>query len=69
MEISRIEAVDDKTAAVLKQKSPRERLEIAFALWRSARNLLFYNLKSLHPDWDEATLRNEVLKRISHGPE
>lgn len=65
--MNRIEAVDNVMGKILKQKSPLERLEIAFGLWRSARKQLFFYLRSLHPDWDDAKLHKEVVKRISHG--
>lgn len=65
--MDRIEAVDDVMGKILKQKSPLERLEIAFGLWRSARKQLFFYLRSLHPDWDDAKIQKEVVKRISHG--
>lgn len=65
--MNRIEAVDDVMGKILKQKSPLERLEIAFGLWRSARKQLFFYLRSLHPDWDDTKIQKEVIKRISHG--
>ena len=65
--MNRIEAVDDVMSKILKQKSPLERLEIAFGLWRSARKQLFFYLRSLHPDWDDTKIQKEVIKRISHG--
>ncbi|MFO7865392.1 MAG: hypothetical protein R6V02_01080 [Candidatus Aminicenantes bacterium] len=67
MDIRCIEVIDDKTAAILKQKTPRERLEIAFGLWRTARTMLYNNLRSLHPDWDKETIAKEVSSRMSHG--
>ena len=63
----RIEAVDREMAEVLRRKTPAERLAIASGLWRSARVLLTNNLRSLHPDWDEARLQQEVVRRLSHG--
>jgi hypothetical protein len=68
MDIRRIEVIDDKIAAILKQKTPRERLEIAFGLWRTARTLLYNNLRSLHPAWDEETIAKEVSRRMANGP-
>jgi len=65
--MNRIEAVDDVIGQILKQKSPLERLEISFGLWRSARKQLFFYLRSLHPDWDDTKIQEEVVKRISHG--
>jgi len=62
-----IEAVDDMMAEILRKKSPAERLEIAFGMWHSTRILLSSNIKSLHPEWDEKRLQEEVVKRLSHG--
>lgn len=65
--MARIEMVDDAMAAVLRRKTPAERLAIAFGLWRSARTLLRGQLASLHPDWSTAQLDREVARRLSHG--
>jgi hypothetical protein len=62
-----IEVIDNITADIYKQKSPSERLKIAFDLWNSARTQLFHNLRSLRPDWDDEKIRREIAKRISHG--
>ncbi len=67
LDAGQIEAVDDRMAEILKRKSPAERLKIAFGMWRSAKILLLYNIKSLHPEWDEKRLQEEVVKRLSHG--
>ncbi len=66
-EISRLEVVEEEMARVLRQKTPAERLSIAFGLWRSARLMLAYMLRSLHPDWDEERVQGEVARRLSHG--
>lgn len=62
-----IEIIDDRMVEIFKQKSPLERLQIAFGLWDSARSQLFHYLRSLHPDWDENKIRQETAKRMSHG--
>jgi hypothetical protein len=62
-----IESVDDAMVEIYRKKTPAQRLQIAFGLWRSARLLLFNHLRSSHPDWDENRLRREVARRISHG--
>jgi len=67
MKIDRMEIIDDAMCDVLIQKTPYERLKIAFGLWRSARYQLSCYLHTLHPDWDEEKLNREIAKRISHG--
>lgn len=62
-----IEAVDTKMAEILKKKTPAERLEIAFGLWRSTAKFLFFCVKSLHPDWDRKRIEREVVRRLSRG--
>ena len=67
MNIDRLEILDDAMVDVLKKKSPHERLQIAFGLWRSARYQLQNQLPALHPDWDPDKLNREIAKRMSHG--
>jgi hypothetical protein len=62
-----IDLIDDIMVDIYKQKSPFERLKIAFGFWNSARTQLYHNLHSLWPDWDEEKIRREIAKRISHG--
>ncbi|MFO7980859.1 MAG: hypothetical protein R6V00_08515 [Candidatus Aminicenantes bacterium] len=69
MESFHIDIIDDIMVDIYKHKSTSERLRIAFGLWNSARNQLFYNLRSLWPDWDEDKIKREIVKRISHGSE
>ncbi len=66
-EFGQLEVVDDVMCEILRQKSPLERLNIAFGLWSSARKQLFNYMRSLHPDWDEKRISSEVIRRISHG--
>ena len=63
----RIEIMDEAMAEVLRRKTPAERLQIGFGLWRSARKLLRGQLASLHPEWDAQRLEREVARRLSHG--
>ena len=62
-----IEVVDDIMAAVLRHKTPAERIRIGLALWTSARKMLMTHLKKNHPDWDQGRVEKEVAKRLSHG--
>ncbi|GIW54973.1 MAG: hypothetical protein KatS3mg082_1377 [Nitrospiraceae bacterium] len=63
----RIEFMDEAMAEVLRRKTPAERLQIGFGLWRSARKLFRGQLASLHPEWDTQRLEREVARRLSHG--
>jgi len=67
MDSNRIKVIDDVMCDILKKKSSLERLEIAFGLWRSAKIQLFYYLQSLHPEWDDEKIRQEIVRRMSHG--
>lgn len=67
MDLSRIEVIDDDMCDILKKKTSLDRLMIGFGLWRSAKTQLFNYLQSLHPEWDEEKIRQEIVRRISHG--
>ncbi len=62
-----IEVVDDQMAAVLRQKTGAERLQIANGLFVSMRRILISLLGHDHPDWNEQRLQREVSRRISRG--
>ena len=64
---ARIEIMDNQMVEILRRKTPAERLAIAFGLWRSARLILTGCLKSLHPEWDEAKVQQEVARRFLGG--
>jgi hypothetical protein len=62
-----IETLDDQTAEILRQQGSAERLEMAFGMWRSARELITSILTAEHPDWTEDEVASEVARRLSHG--
>jgi hypothetical protein len=62
-----IDTVDDQTVEVLRQRGAAGRLEIAFGMWRSAREIITAILVSQHPDWSEGEVAAEVARRLSHG--
>jgi hypothetical protein len=61
------EVLDDRMAAVYREKTPGERLRIAFGLWSSARTMLVRILRDRHPDWDEPMIQKEAARRMSGG--
>jgi hypothetical protein len=62
-----LESLEDTMAAVFREKTPLERLRVAFGLWSSTRIILSCLLRSLHPDWEDAKIREEVARRLSRG--
>jgi len=62
-----IELIDDIMAKIFREKTPQQRLAIAFNLWASAREQLINYLQAEHPDWNMIRIQKEVAKRLSHG--
>lgn len=62
-----IEVVDDAVADVLRRKSPAERLELIFAANRTARILAEAGARHAHPEWDDAQIAAEVVRRVTGG--
>lgn len=64
MELKPFDMVDREMAAILAEKTPRERLEIAFGMWRSARNMLLCIVRAEHPEWSERDVELEAGRRL-----
>lgn len=62
-----IEVVDNDMAAVLRIKTPAQRIGIGFDIWLSVRKMLVSHLKASHPDWDIKRVQEEVARRLLHG--
>jgi hypothetical protein len=62
-----VEVVDENVATILRRKTPAQRLEMAFAMWRSAHAMLTAMLERIHPDWSDEDVASEVARRLSHG--
>ncbi len=62
-----LEVIDDVMAQVLREKTPQQRLAIAFDMWISTKIQLTNYLRSQHMDWDEKMIQQEVARRLSHG--
>ncbi len=62
-----VEIVDEDVARILRSKTGAERLSIAFGLYTSARRMLTSMLRADHSDWSEQQVREEVVRRLSHG--
>jgi hypothetical protein len=62
-----LDVVDVAMARILRTKTEAERLAIGWGMWRSARDMLQSLLRSEHPDWSEAQVRQETARRLAHG--
>lgn len=54
-------------AAVYRQKTPGQRLQIGCGMWRAARKLVEAGVRRQHPDWSDDKLSSEIARRLSHG--
>jgi len=61
------EILDDRMAEILRRKSPAERLEMAFSMWRFGRGLVRDAVRASHPEWTEDEIRRETARRMSGG--
>lgn len=66
-QLSRIEVIDDDLAAVLRQKTPAERVEMIGAANRTARLLAAAGIRYQHPGWDDEQVQAEIIKRVCGG--
>jgi hypothetical protein len=62
-----IEVVDDAVAAILRQKTPEQRLEMMFAANRMMRQMLQATIADEHPEWSPSEVLREVARRMSRG--
>ena len=64
---NRIEVIDRDLAAVLRTKTPAERVEMIAAANRTARVLAAAGVRYLHPDWSDEQVQAEVIRRVCGG--
>jgi hypothetical protein len=61
---SRIEVVDEELAAVLRRKTPAERILMAAEANDTARAMAAAGIRYQHPCWSEVEVRQEVARRM-----
>ena len=59
-----IEVIDDDLAAILRQKTPAERIAMAADANETARVLAAAGIRHCHPEWSELQVRREVARRM-----
>lgn len=57
--------LQEEMVEVLAAKSEKERLQIAWGMWNSARRMLVRIVRSEHSDWSTDRIEAEVSKRMS----
>jgi hypothetical protein len=62
-----VEMMDEATAEIMRQKTPAERLKIAFDMWDFAFDMIHANLRREHPDWSAEEVQRETARRIGSG--
>lgn len=62
-----VEVVDDQLAQVLRRKSPAEKVEMVVAANRTARLLAAAGIRYQHPEWNDAQIQAEVIRRVTSG--
>jgi hypothetical protein len=58
-----VDVVDDEMAALLRTKTPAQRLAATHAMWRQARRRLVALLRHQHPEWNDDQLKAEIWRR------
>lgn len=61
------EILSDEMAAILRTKTPAERLAIADKLWTFFRTAIRANLARQHPEWTHEELDRTTARRMSRG--
>lgn len=67
LDLGQIEMVDDAVAAVLRGKTPAERIALAASANRTARALLASRIRSQHANWTDEQVHREVARRLTRG--
>lgn len=61
------EVVSDAMAAILRTKTPGERLAMALQSWTFLRDLIRRTAAHQHPEWSAEELDRHVAQRMSRG--
>jgi hypothetical protein len=61
------DVIDDDLAAVLRTKTPAEKIAMVDAANRTARLLAAAGVRHLHPEWTEEQVQTEVIRRVTGG--
>ena len=63
-----IEVVDEDVAAILRQKTPAEKMTLMAAANRTGRMMVEAGVRMRNPGWADEQVRREVARMMSHDP-
>lgn len=61
---SRIEVIDEASAAILRALGPAGRLAMLDQMVTAGRELMITRIRAEHPDWNDVRVRDELLRRL-----
>jgi hypothetical protein len=61
----RIRVPDERVAAILRTKTPEERLTMALECSEMSRRMLIAQIKLRHPDWTPGQVIEELVRRMT----
>lgn len=61
------EIVSHEMAAILRAKTPAERMKIVFGMWDFAKSMVIQSTRAAHPEWTDLEVQRHVARRMSHG--
>jgi len=61
------EVLSEPMAAILRAKTPAERLAMALRSWTFIRNMIRRTAAHQHPEWSDGEVERHVAQRMSHG--
>lgn len=64
LQLNSTEVVDDNVAAILRAKSPAERIQMAAEANDMARLLIVGAIRATHSDWSDERVQEELAKRM-----
>lgn len=62
-----IEVVDHAVAAILRTKTPAEKIAMVGEAHRTAKVLIAAGVRRMNPEWSDAEIQNEVSRRLIRG--
>ena len=59
-----VELMDPMMVEIMRNKTPAQRLAIAFRMWDSARLIVKGGIKYQYPDWSDKEVEQEISRRM-----